>query len=176
MLYSHSDPSDESAVELHEQEVAESRPSSEGASQSETDDNLDLDLDALASLINSSQHAGTSKATNAAGESAGGGSDISLPPLELDFDELTLSSQSLADAEGVNKDGMAQDVESTEPPTGQWDEQAGLWNEVSTKMDLARAYVEMEDPEAARAILDDIVQEGNEEQQAEAKVLLERLG
>lgn len=176
LLYSHSDPSDESAVELHEQEVAESRPSSEGASQSETDDNLDLDLDALASLINSSQHAGTSKATNAAGESAGGGSDISLPPLELDFDELTLSSQSLADAEGVNKDGMAQDVESTEPPTGQWDEQAGLWNEVSTKMDLARAYVEMEDPEAARAILDDIVQEGNEEQQAEAKVLLERLG
>jgi pilus assembly protein FimV len=51
-----------------------------------------------------------------------------------------------------------------------------MWDEVATKIDLARAYMEMEDPEAARIILGEVVEEGNEEQRAEARAMLAQLG
>ena len=34
-------------------------------------------------------------------------------------------------------------------------------SEVGTKLDLARAYMDMGDPEGARSILDEVLQEGN---------------
>ena len=49
------------------------------------------------------------------------------------------------------------------------------WEEASTKLDLARAYVEMGDKEGAREILEEVVQEGGPEQQADAKKLLASL-
>jgi pilus assembly protein FimV len=49
------------------------------------------------------------------------------------------------------------------------------WEEASTKLDLARAYVEMGDKEGAREILEEVVQEGGPEQQADAKKLLATL-
>ncbi|MEM6820110.1 MAG: FimV/HubP family polar landmark protein [Pseudomonadota bacterium] len=48
--------------------------------------------------------------------------------------------------------------------------------EVGTKLDLARAYVDMGDPEGARSILKEVMNEGDESQQAEAQKLLEALG
>jgi pilus assembly protein FimV len=48
--------------------------------------------------------------------------------------------------------------------------------EVATKIDLARAYIEMEDPEAARILLEEVDREGNETQRAEARAMMERLG
>jgi pilus assembly protein FimV len=50
-----------------------------------------------------------------------------------------------------------------------------LWDEVSTKIDLARAYMDMADPDAARAILEEVGEEGNEAQRAEAKEMLSQL-
>lgn len=50
-----------------------------------------------------------------------------------------------------------------------------LVDEINTKLDLARAYVEMEDAEGARSILDEVVKEGNEGQQEEARKLLEQI-
>lgn len=57
----------------------------------------------------------------------------------------------------------------------QWGVDTGLWDEVSTKLDLARAYVEMDDAEAARAILEEVIEEGNEEQQGLARELLKTM-
>lgn len=48
-------------------------------------------------------------------------------------------------------------------------------DETATKLDLARAYVEMGDQEGARDILNEVVDEGNEQQQQEARSLLEQL-
>ncbi|MDE2089901.1 MAG: hypothetical protein KGJ12_07760, partial [Gammaproteobacteria bacterium] len=45
-------------------------------------------------------------------------------------------------------------------------------DEVGTKLDLARAYIDMGDPEGARSILNEVLEEGNAEQKREA----ERLG
>ena len=49
-------------------------------------------------------------------------------------------------------------------------------DEAATKLDLARAYMEMGDPEGARELLQEVVSEGNEAQRAEAEGLLKQLG
>ncbi|MDP9065384.1 MAG: hypothetical protein M3O06_05915, partial [Pseudomonadota bacterium] len=48
-------------------------------------------------------------------------------------------------------------------------------SEVGTKLDLARAYMDMGDPEGARSILAEVVQEGSASQQQEASRLLDSL-
>ncbi len=48
-------------------------------------------------------------------------------------------------------------------------------DEVSTKLDLARAFIDMGDAEGARSSLDEVMQEGNDEQKAEAKELIDQL-
>jgi pilus assembly protein FimV len=49
-------------------------------------------------------------------------------------------------------------------------------DEVTTKLDLARAYIDMGDNEGAKSILEEVVGEGNEPQQKEAQQLLSGLG
>lgn len=46
---------------------------------------------------------------------------------------------------------------------------------VGTKLDLARAYIDMGDNESARDILKEAVDEGNEQQKQEAKALMEKI-
>jgi pilus assembly protein FimV len=48
-------------------------------------------------------------------------------------------------------------------------------DEVGTKLDLARAYIDMSDPESARSILEEVLEEGNDQQKAEAEELFARL-
>jgi pilus assembly protein FimV len=45
----------------------------------------------------------------------------------------------------------------------------------STKLDLARAYIDMGDKDGARDILQEVLSEGSEEQQGQAETLLEKL-
>lgn len=48
-------------------------------------------------------------------------------------------------------------------------------DEITTKLDLARAYLDMGDPEGARSILGEVMQEGNDEQKNEAEELISKL-
>ena len=47
--------------------------------------------------------------------------------------------------------------------------------EVGTKLDLARAYVDMGDPDGARSILEEVLDEGDDTQQEEAQKLINSL-
>jgi pilus assembly protein FimV len=49
-------------------------------------------------------------------------------------------------------------------------------DETSTKLDLARAYIDMGDREGARDILDEVLLEGDADQQSEARNLMAQLG
>jgi pilus assembly protein FimV len=53
-----------------------------------------------------------------------------------------------------------------EPPTR---------SEVQTKLDLARQFIDMGDPESARHMLDEVIEEGDATQKHEAKRLLDSL-
>jgi pilus assembly protein FimV len=48
-------------------------------------------------------------------------------------------------------------------------------SEVGTKLDLARAYMDMGDPEGARAMLEEVLHEGSQMQRDVAKRLLDDL-
>jgi FimV-like protein len=48
----------------------------------------------------------------------------------------------------------------------------GVLDEVGTKLDLARAYIDMGDPDGARSILEEVIEEGDESQRQNAHTLL----
>lgn len=48
-------------------------------------------------------------------------------------------------------------------------------DEIETKLDLAKAYAEMEDEDSARDILEDVLSNGNDAQKAEARSLLDQI-
>ncbi len=62
------------------------------------------------------------------------------------------------------------DVETREMPVDN-----RTMTEVGTKLDLARAYIDMGDPDGARSILEEVAAEGSSSQQQEARKLLDDL-
>jgi pilus assembly protein FimV len=110
--------------------------------------------------------------------------------LDLDLDELTQAMEfDLADQDEqarVDDDAtmMAPTLKPGETPSfgassideGDTREMAPPEvNEIGTKLDLARAYIDMGDTEGARSILGEVVEEGDEAQQEEARQLLDSL-
>ena len=49
-------------------------------------------------------------------------------------------------------------------------------DDMSGKLDLARAYIDMSEIDMARSLLDEVAARGNEDQQTEARAMLESLG
>ena len=69
----------------------------------------------------------------------------------------------------------ADDVESAELIKDEPAERSGHWREIMNKMDLARAYQEMDDKDAARQILHEVIREGDVGQQERARLMLGNL-
>lgn len=88
--------------------------------------------------------------------------------LDLDLDPAAQDSQAAFSGEGgssleasINDDDLDLLTED---------------DEVATKLDLARAYMDMGDMEGARGILEEVVEQGSEEQKQEARALMENAG
>jgi len=75
--------------------------------------------------------------------------------LEFDLEDLDLGGDEEMDLPG---DGELADLD-----------------EVSTKLDLARAYLDMGDPDGARSILGEVIEEGSDDQKSEAQQILEKI-
>lgn len=89
---------------------------------------------------------------------------------EFSFDTVESDASELGDlGEFALDDDLALDEEDAEAA----DELAmpDSDDEVGTKLDLARAYIDMGDPDGARSILDEVLEEGNEQQKNEAREL-----
>jgi pilus assembly protein FimV len=109
-----------------------------------------------------------------------------LPDLDLDFDGLT-DLPDLEELPDLDVPAAAEVAASSEPSSAQpidldaladsEDEFEFLSNtdECSTKLDLARVYVDMGDADGARDLLAEIVQEGTEQQKQEARTLMNSL-
>jgi pilus assembly protein FimV len=63
-----------------------------------------------------------------------------------------------------------------EPAAAAGGEKDGHWYDVQTKFDLAKAYQEMGDKDGAKEILQEVIKEGDAEQKAQAKSLMDSLG
>ncbi len=96
-------------------------------------------------------------------------------------DTVEQPRSSLADsAFGEESGELSQVEEDSEPtavvtPRGRRGPEGPTMTEVGTKLDLARAYVDMGDPEGARSILNEVLEEGDSSQQQEARKLLDEL-
>lgn len=110
---------------------------------------------------------GTEGDTGATGETTTSDEPMSADSVALDGMEFDLDLSSLPELDDDN-----------EQTSGEADEGEGLLadvDEVGTKLDLARAYMDMGDPDGARSILEEVRQEGNGDQQEEAQSLLSQL-
>ena len=142
----------------------------------------------------------TESADEAATEGAGldfnldiGGGDASAeePAADLDFN-LDMGTTESADAGGLDFDLNigGEETEATDisldfdsgsdegsldlnlDASDTADADLGGGDEVGTKLDLAKAYIDMGDPEGARSILDEVMDEGSSTQKEEAQSLL----
>lgn len=69
-------------------------------------------------------------------------------------------------------------IDPVEPPSEGMDDDFDFFSdtdETTTKLDLARAYIDMGDAEGARDILDEVMSEGSDTQQQEARDMLAKL-
>jgi pilus assembly protein FimV len=97
----------------------------------------------------------------------------------LDFGDIDLDALD-AEISGIEQAAAAEpeDVTESEAADLQMAEEEGGdigMDEVATKLDLAKAYIDMGDPDGARGILDEVLNEGNEGQKQEAQELLQQL-
>ncbi|MFT5484041.1 MAG: pilus assembly protein FimV [Halieaceae bacterium] len=89
---------------------------------------------------------------------------------EVDLTEVAAASGSLEDVEELDVFEELDELEIDD-----FSEFAG-GDELSTKLDLARAYLDMGDQDGAREILDKVATDGTDEQKQEATELLGRIG
>lgn len=106
--------------------------------------------------------------------------DSELIELDMDSSESidsealaeSLSAGVLAEEGSVATESFDTDVSSDD--SGELDFLSDA-DEVATKLDLARAYIDMGDSDGAREILDEVIQEGDDTQKQEAQSLLDRV-
>ncbi len=115
---------------------------------------------------------------------------VASTDVDLDLDDLTAALQ-VSDA-GDTVEQMRDDATVEQPRPAVSDENvatvamgpdelsddlsdARTMTEVGTKLDLARAYVDMGDPAGARSILEEVLDEGDEGQRQQAQQLLDLL-
>jgi pilus assembly protein FimV len=118
------------------------------------DDGLDLNLDDLSAALHGGDTVEQPRSSPWSDDVFGGGSET---PLDLDIG-----------AEGLEDDDPTgtEEVSPLDPHT---------MTEVGTKLDLARAYIDMGDPEGARSILEEVLDEGDPSQRREAQGLIDVL-
>jgi pilus assembly protein FimV len=96
----------------------------------------------------------------------------------LDFSTSGTSPSAGGDAEEFSLGGMGDSVaEMDGAPSAGAATEGGLpgWDETATKLDLAKAYIDMGDSEGARSILDEVIAEGNESQKQQAQSLVAQI-
>ena len=80
------------------------------------------------------------------------------PPVE---EGLALLAESVSDSPSLQFETAGEEGADAEPQ----------WDETTTKLDLAKAYIDMGDAEGARSILEEVMSEGSESQKTQARAL-----
>jgi pilus assembly protein FimV len=96
--------------------------------------------------------------------------------IDLDLDDLTGVLEVSEVGDTIDQGRDAATVEQPVLTTGDSGlHEAPTMTEVGTKLDLARAYIDMGDPGGARSILEEVLDEGDEAQRQQAQQLLDSI-
>lgn len=134
----------------------------------------DDDLDDLLDEPDAGDEAGGEDAK----EEAGGDDDFGGEMEEMDLDSLLSEGDDAGEDEDTAEEpGLAgeQDDEDNEDDDEPAQPGAGEGDEVDTKLDLARAYIDLGDEQGARELLEEALEEGTENQKSTARRLLSEL-
>ncbi|VAW58264.1 hypothetical protein MNBD_GAMMA08-1635 [hydrothermal vent metagenome] len=137
-----------------------------GFEESETDDADEMSLDADLDLSDDLSDSGEIDLSGELGEldddlDVG---DLGAADLDASDDDLDLGDMDLSDASLDASDDGEFDISELSEDV----------DEVSTKLDLAKAYIDMGDNDGARSILEEVKTEGNDEQQQQAEALMQQ--
>lgn len=127
------------------------------------DTGLSFDMDDMAEATHDEDPDPLAVAAPAAEDPQGHSSPHDMADDSMTIDAATAEALSLDDDLGSLTDLPGIDGDSNDNPTG-------------IKLDLARAYLDMGDPDGAKAMLEEVLAEGNEAQQEDARALIERIG
>jgi len=86
--------------------------------------------------------------------------------------ELESNIPDLASIDLNLEDSIQESEKDENPDLGEKSEQ---WQEVETKLDLAKAYQEMDDKEGAKEMLEEVIRDGDDKQKKAAKKMLKSL-
>lgn len=172
-------PEEPQAQETETGEMAEETAQSESSGEELSDLELDVSEDDLALMDEFAGEESGEAAEQPADTSDQEGDELLDTDLEDTSAEETLSDEEKAALEGEELPASepaseAGQEKGSEDEDDEFDFLEGT-DEAGTKLDLARAYVEMGDAEGARDILEEVAKEGSEEQQQEAQRLLGEL-
>jgi len=147
------------------------------AALDDDDDDTDFDFARTEALPKESLH--------------GNGAAPGSTDMDLDLDDLTAALKLSATGDTIDQKRDDATLEQPRPSAGgDYDSDtealgpeefsdvlhdARTMTEVGTKLDLARAYVDMGDPGGARSILEEVLDEGDESQRQQAQQLLDSL-
>lgn len=136
---------------------------------------LDLDLDALAETDSEDLEKTVEIPVDSEeGERLSQSADADITR-EMTDDDIT---RELNIPDFDNVESLGEDTDSTlliDDELDMEDDSLDDIDEIGTKLDLARAYIDMGDPEGARSILEEVIEEGSEEQQTEARDLMKKV-
>ena len=117
-----------------------------------------------------------------------GGVDFDIPAEPLAGNEISLDFDAPTGRDAVADEGLAFAMDTTAGDNPTLDFEASnevadadvaveepQWDETATKLDLAKAYIDMGDGEGARSILDEVLTEGNESQKDQARELIAQI-
>ncbi len=136
----------------------------------DVEESLDIDLGDLESELESGV-AALDEAESEINDAAGFEDSETLDSMDLESIEQELESLS-EDLDSEN----AEPLELPDADSHEISMDLDSTDEVTTKLDLARAYIDMGDNEGAKSILEEVVSEGSEQQQKEAKELMNNIG
>jgi len=108
----------------------------------------------------------------AAMESASTASGLDFD-LNLDLDQSAAATKSVP---SMDLSSISLDLGSAGEPGGSTSSNDPKWQEVATKLDLAKAYEEMGDKDGARELLGEVMKDGDATQKGQAQQLLSKLG
>ncbi len=172
------------AADLGFEEPEDDRAETESAAADTSDElNLDDDLDLGISMDESSE----SEAASETADELGLDSELDFDASELSLDDDSSSADDeisldmddagefdLDDSLDLSDDSSAAGMVSDGDEEFDISELSEDIDEVATKLDLAKAYIDMGDSDGARSILEEVKAEGNQAQQQEAEALLQQ--
>jgi pilus assembly protein FimV len=131
----------------------------------------DLGIDFNPDVEDADESTGVDDAVEATPADSGAGVD----ELSLDLaaeEDPTLPDATESRSDDFNLDDIGIGVDTDDTDDFDFGDDADV---ASTKLDLARAYIDMGDEDGARDILNEVLTEGNEDQQKQAQELLETI-